>query len=188
MKPLTYKQLGWLTFWLWLGFVVGMSALVSHDMAAHPRAQAFADFMAQFIPMLDNIRRIPGATEWVRFYYAVFWAVSPIFVVLSWKMQSQYTATTIMPPVSIVKWTAGVVFFGAVYFLMAYWPVADGLGWRDQTMATNVVGIGHHSLMMVFSWVMIGAFLRGTYYFIVRGTPYWPFGKSAQVAANEEGQ
>ncbi|MEI6568140.1 MAG: hypothetical protein WCR20_15795 [Verrucomicrobiota bacterium] len=188
MKPLTYKQLGWLTFWLWLGFVVGMSALVSHDMAAHPRAQVFADFMAQFIPMLDNIRRIPGATEWVRFYYAVFWAVSPIFVGLAWRISDLYMTKRTMPPVSPFKWIASVAVTGFGFLIMLYWPVADGLGWRDQTMATNIVGIGHHSLMTVFIWVVVGGSLRGSYYYLLRGTPYWPCGKSAQAAANEERQ
>ena len=84
MTSFTYKQLLWLTFWLWLGFVVGMSVLVSHKMAAHPAAQGFANFMAQLIPMLNNIRKIPGATEWVRFYYAVFCAVSPVFAYIGW--------------------------------------------------------------------------------------------------------
>lgn len=186
MKALTYKQLMWLTFWLWLGFVVGMSTFVTQDMAAHPAAQGFADFMAQFIPMLNNIRKIPGATEWVRFYYAVFWTTMPIFVVLSWNISSLYMAEKTMPPVSIQKWIAAVVVFFLAFFLMLCWPVADGLGWRDQSMANNIVGIGHHSLMMVFIWLLIGGQLRGTYYFMVYGTPYWPCGKSLATSKNQE--
>jgi hypothetical protein len=187
MKSLTYKQLMWLTFWLWLCLGVGMSTFVTQDMAASPAAQGFADFMAQFIPMLDNIRKIPGATEWVRFYYAVFWTTMPVFVVLSWNIHSLYMAEKTMPPVSIPKWIIFTVCISAVLMLMLYWPVADGLGWRDQSMANNIMGIGHHSLMMVLTWYMSGSVLRGTCYFLRHGTPYWPCGKpQTEIHKTEE--
>lgn len=186
MKALTYKKLLWLTFWLWLGFVVGMSTFVTQDMAAHPAAQGFADFMAQFIPMLDNIRKIPGATEWVRFYYAVFWTTMPIFVVLAWKMSDLYMEVTVMPMIGWTKWffmNIGTLGFS---FVMWYWPVADGLGWRDRSIVSNVVGIGHYSFIMISIWLLIGSQLRGTYYFLKHGTPYWPCGRSEKISKTEE--
>jgi hypothetical protein len=186
MKSRSYKQLLWLTFWLWLGFVVGMSVLVSNEMAAHPAAQGFADFMAQFIPMLNNIRKIPGATEWVRFYYAVFWAVSPFFIVLAWKASDLYMEVKFKPPISKMKWSVGCIGMVGLAATMWYWPVADGLGWRDQSMVRNIVSIGYHSLMMVFIWLLIGGQLRGTFYFIWRGTPYWPCGNSVAEALRNQ--
>jgi hypothetical protein len=188
VMSLTYKQLMWLTFWLWLGFVVGMSTFVTQDMAAHPAAQGFADFMAQFIPMLDNIRKIPGATEWVRFYYAVFWITMPVFFVLTWRISNLYMLEKTMPPVSFTKWVSLVITTGIGFLIMLYWPVADGLGWRDQSMVTNIVGTGHHTLMMVFIWMGVSGALRGSYYFMLRGTPYWPCGKSPTEISKAEEQ
>ena len=164
MKPLTYKQLGWLMFALWLGFVVGMSALVSHDMAAHPRAQAFADFMAQCIPMLDNIRRIPGATEWVRFYYAVFWAVSPVFAFVGWRLRKQQCVEGIyLQPLSDLK--LFFFFLGVLaFFLVALiWPVADGRSWRDQGVVFNIVGIAHFTFVCAAVVFGVGLYIRLIY-------------------------
>lgn len=164
MKSVTYKHLMWLTFWLWLGFVVGMSTFVTHDMAAHPSAQAFADFMAQFIPMLDNIRKIPGATEWVRFYYAVFWAVSPVFVYMGWRLRKQLCIQRLyLQPMSDTKLffsLLGVLGFCALALI---WPVADGNSWRDNSVVSNIVGIAHFTFVCVTFIFFLGTWLRAIY-------------------------
>lgn len=164
MRSLTYKQLMWLTFWLWLGFVVGMSALVSHEMAAHPKAQAFADFMAQFIPMLNNIRKIPGATEWVRFYYAVFWAVSPVFMYLGWYLRKQQCIEGIyLQPMSDVKLFFLLLSVLGFCALALIWPVASGQSWRDQSVISNIIGIAHFSFVCMTVSLGFGLYVRLIY-------------------------
>ena len=173
MTSFTYKQLLWLTFWLWLGFVVGMSVLVPHKMAAHPAAQGFANFMAQFIPMLNNIRKIPGATEWVRFYYAVFWAVSPVFAYIGWCLRRQQCIEGVyLRPMSDVR-----VFFSLVVWLgfcavCLVWPVADGKSWRDQGVVSNLVGIAHFTMGCVTFVFGLGASIRVVYARLHFGTTF----------------
>ncbi len=185
MKQLTYKQLLWLTFWLWLLFVVGMSVMVTHEIAAMPQSQAFADFMSQFIPMLNNIRKIPNATEWVRFYYAVFWAIAPVFIFLTWRISILYIQIKVMPRIRIIKWIVTGIGILAFFTVMWVWPVADGLGWRDQSMANNILGVGHHSLMLVILWMLVGGYLRGSYCFVRYGTPYYSIDSSPLITNKE---
>ena len=164
MTSFTYKQLLWLTFWLWLGFVVGMSVLVPNKMAAHPAAQEFADFMAQFIPMLNNIRKIPGATEWVRFYYAVFWAVSPVFAYIGWCLRRQQCNEGVyLQPMSDLK--LAFFFFAVLGFcaVVLVWPVAEGQSWRDQSVVSNIFGIAQFTFACVTAVSFLGIYIRAAY-------------------------
>ena len=169
MTSLTAKQSGRLAFALWLGLVIGMSALVPQAMAAHPWAQAFADFMAQCIPMLDGIHKIPGETEWLRLFYAVFWAVSPVFAYMGWRMRrrqcSEGSHRQPLVDVTLILVVLGVLAFCT---LALVWPAAPGTGWRDQFVLSNILGVAHFSFLCaivlfglgMYGWLIYERFLE----------------------------
>jgi hypothetical protein len=54
----------------------------SDILTAHPWAVRFTDFMAGWVPQIDVITGLGVRPELNRFYYAVLWAMSPVFFVL----------------------------------------------------------------------------------------------------------
>ncbi|RJG05033.1 hypothetical protein D3870_02485 [Noviherbaspirillum cavernae] len=175
MNRLNYKQLNWLVLWLWLGFVVGMSVFVTRDIAALQGAQAFADFMSQFIPMLDNIGKIPGATEWVRFYYAVFWAVSPVFAYVGWLLRKQQCVEgKYLRHLSDIKLVIFTLVLAGFIGLALIWPVADGSSWRDQGVVSNIFGIAHFTFVCVGMIFIVGLYIRIWYSRIKFGSTIEP--------------
>ncbi len=51
-----------------------------------PRAVAFTDFMATWVPQIDLITGLGIRPELNRFYYSVLWAISPVLLVLCFLM------------------------------------------------------------------------------------------------------
>jgi hypothetical protein len=161
MKNLTYAKLGWLFVLLWLAFVIGMVLFVSPATASQPNAIKFADFMARFSPMLNSIRKIPNATEWVRFYYAVMWATAPIYMYIGWLLRRRMCIEQIyFKPMSDMKLAIFFICLLGLISIVWIWPVGDGVGRRDQGVVSNIIGVAHFTLISLGSMLILGGYLR----------------------------
>lgn len=168
---LSYAQLGWSFLLIWLSYTLGMSFFVSDDFARQSVARSYSDWMAQFIPMINSISKIPGASEWNRFYYAVMWSITLVFVVIGWLMRRRMCVQGVyLKPFSDLKLCAGILFFSLCGVVLFYWPVADGRGWRDGAAVDRIFGVAHFSFCVFSFAAVVGVYARLIYARIRYGT------------------
>jgi hypothetical protein len=161
---MTYAQLGWVFVLAWLAYVFGMSMFVSEHMASSALARAFSNWMANYIPMLDNIQKIPGASQWVRFFYSIMWAITPLFLLIGWSMRRAMIAQQIyLQPFSDLRLILSAFGIALLVSIALWWPVDDGRGWRDQAAISRGFGVAHFALGVFGFSLGIGGYLRLMY-------------------------
>lgn len=158
---LSYWQLGCAFATAWLAFTVGMSLFVDDHMVTNPHALAFTDWMSQYIPMLSSIQKIPGASQWVRFFYAVMWAVVPFFMIFGWLMRRQMCIKRIyLIPISDMRVVVSILGLALMISILLWWPVNDGRGWRDQAAISRGFGVAHFAFCAFVCSSGMGLYLR----------------------------
>jgi hypothetical protein len=161
---LGYWQLGLAFLLAWLAFVVGMSFFVSDSTAMQPYAQAFTHQISQYVPMLSSIQRIPGASEWVRLFYAVMWTIAPLFMVFGWLMRRQMCIKKIyLQPISDIRVILSVLGLMLMTAVLLWWPVDDGRGWRDQAAISRGFGVAHFAFCAFVCGAGAGLYARLIY-------------------------
>ena len=152
-------------FGVYLVFVVLMLNFVPISISSHPDSIAFSKFMAQFIPMLNQITKIPGYDPFLNFYYAVVWVFVPVFTGYMFFIRPnprdprypECWAHLIQ-----MSWRS-LIFATLVWILLvlifAFWPVdTRGSSWRDTSVVSNGIGIGFWgvNLMGGFAFLFLG--------------------------------
>ena len=162
---------------LYLCFVVTMLVFVPVDVASAPSAAAFADFMASLVPMLDQIRKIPGYHPYLRFYYSVLWALFPVACWFGWQI-NKYDSSF------IGRNYESKSLFGKILLLIGLpvlvltafiWPVRDGLNhiWQDYQAVSNVFEVAWFGLMtIVVAGLISGALIRTLIFIHILGLSY----------------
>lgn len=151
-------------FAAYIVFVVVMLNFVPISISNHPNSISFSKFMAQVIPMLNEITKIPGYDPFLNFYYAVVWVFIPVFTGYmffirpnprdpkypeDWKFLIQ---------VSWRRLIFGVLFCISMILICAFWPVdVRGSSWRDASVISNGIGIGFwgFNMMVVFAFLFL---------------------------------
>lgn len=65
------------------GFVILMSYFFPHEWASAPLALDFSTTMAVVIPAIDElIKTVPEQVDYWRLFYAIFWVMSPVYLIL----------------------------------------------------------------------------------------------------------
>jgi len=153
-------QIWTLVFGLDFIFVFAMAVLVPADVASQQWAIAYADFMANFVPMLDEITKIPGYVEYTRFFYTVFWCLVPFSMIAGWHIRRLDSSW--LSPCE----TSNAKLFGYLFLILfcvviaAFWPVSNQASWRDRSITGNWVGIGHYSFIVAGIWAILGGLIR----------------------------
>jgi hypothetical protein len=156
MTRLTLNQFRVINFSVWLGYLVLATNLLSPEWASQPAVKAAVAAMAQWIPMLDSIRAIPGVNDWIRTFYAGVWLLAPFFILSGWYMRIQQCKEkqTLVMPISDLILFLNVPF---AYFIggwvVFFWPIPDVNGWRDRSVASGLMGVSHTVFIMcTFYW------------------------------------
>lgn len=156
-------------FWLaatavYAAFLWIMLGLVPRELAAEPLAVSFANLMARGVPMLDQLPKIPGYDPFLRFHYAVLWAISPVAGFVGWWAGLDYPVqhdryARIKSPSRMLLW--GLLFWCFILVLAAVWPIADdgSPSRRDQSLVSSVFGIAFYGASGLACWFFIGCTL-----------------------------
>ena len=168
---LSYAQLGWVFAAAWLSFTLGMSFFVSDQFANLRSGRDFSDCIAQFIPMINNISKIPGASEWNRLYYSAMWSITPLFMAIGWLLRRRMCVQGVyLMPMSDMRLILSILGLAMLGGIMLWWPVDDGRGWRDQAAADRIFGVAHFSFCTFSLALIIGVYARLIYARIKFGT------------------
>ena len=171
LLDLTYAQLAWVFVFAWLCYTLGMTFFVSDGLANHTTARAYSDWMSQIIPMINSISKIPGASEWNRFYYSVMWAITPIFMTIGWLLRRRMCVQGIyLKPMSDIRLIVSILGLALFCAILLWWPLDDGKGWRDQAAVDRLFGVAHFSFCAFGFALMAGGYFRLIYARIKFGT------------------
>lgn len=166
MTSLTIKQFRIMNFSVWLGYLILAMNFLSPEWTSQPTVKAAVAAMAQWIPMLDSIRAIPGVNDWIRTFYAGVWMLAPFFILSGWYMRKQECREK----KEQARATGDFVLFINVllmYFVggwvILYWPIPDINGWRDRSVASGIFGIAHTVFIMCVNFFCWGLITRWIY-------------------------
>lgn len=155
-----------INFSVWLGYLVLATNLLSPEWASQPAVKAAVAAMAQWIPMLDSIRAIPGVNDWIRTFYAGVWLFVPLFTVTGWYQMRQKFIEKKEAAGTASDWAliAGVPFvYGICTWIVLIWPIPDLNSWRDRSVSSGVVGIAHTVFIIFGTFWLWGAYARMIY-------------------------
>ncbi|MDT7520625.1 hypothetical protein RAE19_18335 [Rhodoferax sp. TBRC 17660] len=151
-----------INFSVWLGYLVLATNLLSPEWASQPAVKAAVAAMAQWIPMLDSIRAIPGVNDWIRTFYAGVWLLAPFFILSGWYMRRQECKEKQEMARTFSDLTLGfgvLLVYPLGIWIVFFWPIPDINGWRDRSVSSGVVGIAHTVFIMCgyfWAWGLVG--------------------------------
>jgi hypothetical protein len=151
---------------VWLGYLILAANFLSPEWASQPGVKAAVAAMAQWIPMLDSIRAIPGVNDWIRTFYAGVWLLAPFYILSGWYMRRQECREKKEQARSCNDWLLALnllVMYGLVGWILFYWPIPDVNGWRDRSVASGIFGIAHTVFIMCGGFWCWGTVGRGVY-------------------------
>ena len=166
MKNLTLNQFRIMNVSVWLGYLVMAGSFLSPEWASQPSVKAAVAAMAQWIPMLDSIRAIPGVNDWIRTFYAGVWLLAPFYILSGWYMRRQECrekkeqARTASDSALVL---IVLLIYGVCGWVLLYWPIPDINGWRDRSVASGILGIAHTVFIMCVGFFVWGATARWIY-------------------------
>jgi hypothetical protein len=166
MTNLSLKQFRIMNISVWLGYLILAANFLSPEWASQPVVKAAVAAMAQWIPMLDSIRAIPGVNDWIRTFYAGVWLLAPFYILSGWYMRRQECREKKEQARSCNDWLLALnllVMYGLVGWILFYWPIPDVNGWRDRSVASGMFGIAHTVFIMCVCFFAWGATARWIY-------------------------
>lgn len=166
MRHLTINQFRLMNFTVWVTYLVLATNFLSPQWAGQPAVKGAVAAMAQWIPMLDSIRAIPGVNDWVRAFYAGVWLQAPFYILSGWYMRKQECREKKEQARSVSDWMLLLnVLFGYLLcgWVLLYWPIPDVNGWRDRSVASGVVGLAHTVFILCGGFWCWGTLSRGVY-------------------------
>jgi len=162
MKGMTLNKFRIMNVSVSMGYLILTANFLSPEWTSQPTVKAAVAAMAQWIPMLDSIRAIPGVNDWIRTFYAGVWLLAPFYVLSGWYMRRQECREKKEQARTFSDW---ILFLGFLFayilggWLMLYWPIPDINGWRDRSVSNSIFGIAHTVFIMCgyfWAWGLIG--------------------------------
>jgi hypothetical protein len=151
-------------FVVYLGLSLLFWLFVSQEFASSPGVLSFVSSIADYVPMLHSIEKIPGSNPKIRFFYAALWSLVPLLIFYPWLLPVEKRILE-EPRGSISKarglgW--GVLFFGSCLLMTLVWPVNSGsASRRDSVLTGDALGTVFFGGMASFSALMFGLSLWG---------------------------
>jgi hypothetical protein len=141
--PATYW---FLQFFAYLIFVVGMFQFVPTSVVQSPSAKLYIDFMASWIPMINEIEKVPGFHPFLRLYYAAMWGIVPVLafgtIVLAARTPQVINKRDARLAASIRPLLLGLIGVTVFVLVMFSWPINPAsLSSRDKSTVQSVFGI-----------------------------------------------
>ena len=153
-------------FAAYLGFALSFWLFVSQDFASSPSVLSFVRHIADYVPMLHSIEKIPGSNPKIRFFYAFLWALIPLLVVYPWilpmeKRISKEQRDTL--PTARASWF-GLAFSGSCLLMTLVWPVNSGsVSRRDSVLTGDALGTIFHGFMTSIGALLFGMSIWGLF-------------------------
>lgn len=166
MKHLTLNQFRIINVSVWLGYLVLAANFLSPEWAGQPAVKAGVAAMAQWIPMLDSIRALPGVNDWIHTFYAGVWLLAPFYVLSGWYMRQQECREKKELARTCSDWMLlfnVLIFYPLGVWIVLYWPIPDVNGWRDRSVGSGVFGISYTVFIMCGYFFAWGAVARMIY-------------------------
>lgn len=165
MKGMTLNKFRIMNVSVWLGYLVLAANFLSPEWTSQPTVKAAVAAMAQWIPMLDSIRAIPGVNDWIRTFYAGVWLLAPFYILSGWYMRRQECREKkelARAPSDWMVFLNALLFYGVVGWALLYWPIPDINGWRDRSVASGIWGIAHTVFILCggfFAWGLVARWI-----------------------------
>jgi len=165
MKGMTLNKFRIMNVSVSMGYLILTANFLSPEWTSQPTVKAAVAAMAQWIPMLDSIRAIPGVNDWIRTFYAGVWLLAPFYILSGWYMRKQECREKKEQARAPSDWILVLnvpLMFGLGVWVLFYWPIPDINGWRDRSVASGIVGIAHTVFIMCagfWCWGTIGRML-----------------------------
>jgi len=166
MTNLSLKQFRIMNISVWLGYLILAANFLSPEWASKPVVKAAVAAMAQWIPMLDSIRAIPGVNDWVRTFYAGVWLLAPFYILSGWYQlrrkfyELQDRAGTVSDWLLVLNM---FLLYGLGGWVLIYWPIPDINGWRDRSVSSSIFGVAHTVFIMCAGFWCWGGLARMVY-------------------------
>lgn len=159
-KRAVYQFFGWTLALSWLLSVSVPDRILSN----HEWARAFCDFMASFIPQIDRVTRAKfgsgiNLSENNRFYFSVMWAVSPVYIFVTWRlMAAEKRYSAILVKLTFERFLKQLFLVSLALFVFFVLPVVGEFGdvkWWQRLMLGVPFFRGFLSPILVFAPAMI---------------------------------
>jgi hypothetical protein len=153
-------------FVVYLGLSLLFWLFVSQEFASSPVVLSFVSSVAEYVPMLQSIEKIPGSNPKIRFFYAALWSLVPLLILYPWLLPMEKRISEVQRhslPTTRATWY-GFAFSGACLLMTLVWPVGSGSpSHRDSVLTGDALGSIFFGWIASFSALMFGLSLWGLF-------------------------
>ncbi len=151
-------------FVVYLGLSLLFWLFVSQEFASSPGVLSLVSSIADYVPMLHSIEKIPGSNPKIRLFYAGLWALMPLLIFYPWLLPMKRRISKEQRhslPTARATWY-GFALSAACLLMTLVWPVSSGsVSHRDSVLTGDVLGTVFFGWVASFSALMFGLSIWG---------------------------